>query len=51
MRTKYIEIYERNRLLGASDSERYALRVRVHGTLKQVEKIREAIFKLIQESS
>ena len=51
MRTKFIEIWERNRLSGASDSEKYALRVKVYGTLAQVEKIREAISKLIKEGS
>ena len=51
VRTKYIEIYERSRLFRASDSERYSLKLKLYGSLAEVEKVREAIIKLIQEGS
>ena len=46
MRTKFIEIYERSRIFRAQDSERYALRLKLHCSQKEIEKLREAIFTL-----
>ena len=51
MRTKYVEIWERSRFVGASDSERYAIRVKIYGTLDEVESVRDAILRLQKEGS
>ena len=46
MRTKLIEIYERSRIFRAQDSERYSLRLELYGSKEEIEKVREAVFKL-----
>ena len=49
VQTKYVEI--RRRLLSHPASEQYLMRLRVYGSLAELEKIREVIFKLEKEKS
>lgn len=51
LKTKYIEIYERSRWFRASDQERYALKIHLLGSQQEIEKMRKAIIKLIEEGS
>lgn len=46
MKTKHLEIFERSRLVRSGESDRYTLRLKMYGSLAELEKVRDAVFKL-----
>jgi len=50
LKTKHLEIYERSRWVRDGDSDRYTLRMKIYGSLAELEKVRDAVFKLEEGS-
>jgi hypothetical protein len=46
LRIKYLKIEQRSRIFRAADSEKFRLEMELHGSEKEMERIRKAVFEL-----